>query len=156
MNTIESARESRLRAACDRCHDLKNRCVRTGGIDSRCDRCERLDIDCVYRNTLRIGRPRTTQRRASTISRSQLHSSESTSRQEEEARDGNHRRVPSKRSFEEIAGSSVDASTVEEESRGNGNSTLIGSPSDVMSLLVTPNGEWQGVKYIFPGIRALR
>ena len=68
MHRVESAREGRLRAACDRCHDLKNRCVRTGGGDSRCDRCERLDIDCVYRTASRIGRPRattTTQRRPS-------------------------------------------------------------------------------------------
>jgi hypothetical protein len=53
-----SAREGKLRAACDRCHDLKNRCVRTGGPDSRCDRCERLNINCVYRTNSRTGRPR--------------------------------------------------------------------------------------------------
>ncbi|KAE8152733.1 hypothetical protein BDV25DRAFT_127720 [Aspergillus avenaceus] len=50
--------DRKLRAACDRCHELKNRCTRTGGLESRCDRCERLDIDCVYNNTARLGRPR--------------------------------------------------------------------------------------------------
>lgn len=50
--------ERKLRAACDRCHELKNRCTRTGGSESRCDRCERLDIDCVYNTSARIGRPR--------------------------------------------------------------------------------------------------
>lgn len=59
MRPIELGREERLRAACDRCHELKNRCVRAGGPDSRCSRCERLDIDCVYRNVNRMGRPRT-------------------------------------------------------------------------------------------------
>ncbi|KAK3292395.1 uncharacterized protein B0H64DRAFT_376936 [Chaetomium fimeti] len=54
----ESVREGKLRAACDRCHELKNRCVRIGGADSRCDRCERLDIDCVYRYSSRMGRPK--------------------------------------------------------------------------------------------------
>ena len=54
----ESVREVKLRAACDRCHDLKNRCVRIGGAESRCERCERLDIDCVYRNTSSMGRPK--------------------------------------------------------------------------------------------------
>jgi hypothetical protein len=53
-----STREPKLRAACNRCHDLKNRCVRTGGPDSRCYRCERLNIDCVYRTNSRTGRPR--------------------------------------------------------------------------------------------------
>ncbi|RHZ55503.1 Zn(II)2Cys6 transcription factor domain-containing protein [Aspergillus thermomutatus] len=50
--------ERKLRAACDRCHELKNRCTRTGGPESRCDRCERLDIDCVYNTSARMGRPR--------------------------------------------------------------------------------------------------
>ncbi|KAL4902780.1 hypothetical protein BDW74DRAFT_180479 [Aspergillus multicolor] len=57
--------ERRLRAACDRCHELKNRCTRTSGAESRCDRCERLDIDCVYNTSARIGRPRTSQKGAS-------------------------------------------------------------------------------------------
>ncbi|KAI2905918.1 transcriptional regulator family: Fungal Specific TF [Aspergillus niger] len=50
--------ERKLRAACDRCHELKNRCTRTCGPEARCDRCERLDIDCVYNTTARMGRPR--------------------------------------------------------------------------------------------------
>ncbi|KAE8163275.1 hypothetical protein BDV40DRAFT_311847 [Aspergillus tamarii] len=50
--------DRKLRAACDRCHELKNRCTRTGGPQRRCDRCERLDIDCVYNITARMGRPR--------------------------------------------------------------------------------------------------
>ncbi|KAB8227683.1 Zn(II)2Cys6 transcription factor domain-containing protein [Aspergillus alliaceus] len=50
--------ERKLRAACDRCHELKNRCTRAGGPESRCDRCERLDIDCVYNTSARMGRPR--------------------------------------------------------------------------------------------------
>ncbi|KAE8154023.1 hypothetical protein BDV25DRAFT_6008 [Aspergillus avenaceus] len=49
---------SKLRAACDRCHQLKNRCARSGGPESRCDRCERLDIDCIFRANARMGRPR--------------------------------------------------------------------------------------------------
>ncbi|CAG8887908.1 unnamed protein product [Penicillium egyptiacum] len=58
MMRVESNGEGKLRAACDRCHELKNRCTRTGGLDSRCDRCERLDIDCVYNTSARMGRPR--------------------------------------------------------------------------------------------------
>lgn len=50
-------RDTRLRASCDRCHELKNRCARTSGPDSRCERCDRLDIDCVYSSSMRIGRP---------------------------------------------------------------------------------------------------
>lgn len=55
---IESNGEGKLRAACDRCHELNNRCTRTSGSESRCDRCERLDIDCVYNTSARIGRPK--------------------------------------------------------------------------------------------------
>lgn len=58
MIRVESNREGKLRAACDRCHELKNRCARTGGSESRCDRCERLDIDCVYNTSAQMGRPR--------------------------------------------------------------------------------------------------
>ncbi|CAG1999426.1 unnamed protein product [Fusarium graminearum] len=50
--------DAKLRAACDRCHELKIRCTRTGGTESRCDRCEKNDIDCVYRAHRRIGRPK--------------------------------------------------------------------------------------------------
>lgn len=58
MIRVESISNGKLRAACDRCHELKNRCTRSGGPDSRCDRCERLDIDCVYQTSARMGRPR--------------------------------------------------------------------------------------------------
>lgn len=58
MMRVESNGEEKLRAACDRCHELKDRCTRTGGSESRCDRCERLDIDCVYNTSARMGRPR--------------------------------------------------------------------------------------------------
>lgn len=53
----QSASETKLRASCDRCHELKNRCARGDTPDSRCERCERLDIDCVYSGVSRIGRP---------------------------------------------------------------------------------------------------
>ncbi|KAK3936663.1 hypothetical protein QBC46DRAFT_321086 [Diplogelasinospora grovesii] len=130
MNRLESAREGRLRAACDRCHDLKNRCVRTGGGDSRCDRCERLDIDCVYRNTSRIGRPRT-QRRASIVSSQPQHTGREGSYQDDESREANsHRRAPRKRSFDASA-----AGTDQRETEVSRNTTLVDSPSDVMSLL---------------------
>lgn len=49
--------DTRLRSSCDRCHELKNRCARMGGPDSRCERCDRLDIDCVYSSGVRMGRP---------------------------------------------------------------------------------------------------
>ncbi|KAM7219420.1 hypothetical protein V8F06_005154 [Rhypophila decipiens] len=52
-----SASETKLRASCDRCHELKNRCARGDTTDSRCERCERLDIDCVYSGVSRMGRP---------------------------------------------------------------------------------------------------
>ncbi len=103
MHRVESAREGRLRAACDRCHDLKNRCVRTGGGDSRCDRCERLDIDCVYRTASRIGRPRattTTQRR------------------------------PSKQPLDGLDGPGTTPVAA----------NLVGSPSEVIGLVVSPEG----------------
>ena len=58
MARVESNGEGKLRAACDRCHELKNRCTRTGGPESRCVQCERLDIDCVYNTSARMGRPR--------------------------------------------------------------------------------------------------
>ncbi|KAI1759408.1 hypothetical protein GGR53DRAFT_513695 [Hypoxylon sp. FL1150] len=58
MSRAEPTTEGKLRAACERCRELKNRCTRTGDPDSRCDRCERLDIDCVYATNARMGRPR--------------------------------------------------------------------------------------------------
>jgi hypothetical protein len=57
MDIALSVSDARLRAACDRCHELKNRCARAGAPDSRCERCERLDIDCVYSAGARMGRP---------------------------------------------------------------------------------------------------
>ncbi|PYH37828.1 Zn(II)2Cys6 transcription factor domain-containing protein [Aspergillus neoniger CBS 115656] len=65
--------DRKLRAACDRCHELKNRCTRTGGPDSRCDRCERLNIDCVYSTTGRMGRPRVSENQKGVTSDSHSH-----------------------------------------------------------------------------------
>lgn len=59
MRRLPMANDAKLRSACDRCHDMKNRCTRSGGIESRCDRCERLDADCVYSKKSQVGRPRT-------------------------------------------------------------------------------------------------
>lgn len=57
--TTETATDAhKLRAACDRCHQLKNRCARSSKHESRCDRCVRLDIDCLFRPNARMGRPR--------------------------------------------------------------------------------------------------
>lgn len=57
IDSFPSTSESRFRAACDRCHELKNRCARRQGTDSRCERCERLELDCVYSTGARMGRP---------------------------------------------------------------------------------------------------
>lgn len=65
MRRLQPANEAKLRSACDRCHDMKNRCTRSGGIESRCDRCERLDADCVYSKKSQVGRPRTRKQDAS-------------------------------------------------------------------------------------------
>ncbi|KXH26573.1 hypothetical protein CSIM01_02874 [Colletotrichum simmondsii] len=65
MRRLQPANETKLRSACDRCHDMKNRCTRSGGIESRCDRCERLDADCVYSKKSQVGRPRTRKQDAS-------------------------------------------------------------------------------------------
>ncbi|KAM0202732.1 hypothetical protein ACHAQI_010675 [Fusarium lateritium] len=58
MSQFTKDSDAKLRAAYDRCHELKIRCTRTGGTDSRCDRCDKNDIDCVYRAHRRIGRPK--------------------------------------------------------------------------------------------------
>ncbi|KAG5655081.1 hypothetical protein KAF25_000204 [Fusarium avenaceum] len=58
MSQFTKDSDAKLRAACDRCHELKIRCTRTGGTESRCDRCDKNDIDCVYRAHRRIGRPK--------------------------------------------------------------------------------------------------
>lgn len=144
MHRLEfgNGREGKLRAACDRCHDLKNRCLRTGGPDSRCDRCERLDIDCVYRNTSRIGRPRT-QRRQSSVSQPQPSIIAEHSGFQNDTREphGGHRRVPSKRSHHvSMTGSALSDSLNQAEIDTSANTALIESPSDVMSLLVSPEG----------------
>ncbi|KAL0765250.1 hypothetical protein CaCOL14_011171 [Colletotrichum acutatum] len=65
MRRLPMANDTKLRSACDRCHDMKNRCTRSGGIESRCDRCERLDADCVYSKKSQVGRPRTRKQDAS-------------------------------------------------------------------------------------------
>jgi Fungal Zn(2)-Cys(6) binuclear cluster domain len=141
MHHLTMTQEAKLRAACDRCHDLKNRCVRTGGPESRCDRCGRLDIDCVYRNTSRMGRPKA-QRRTSVVSQPQPggeHNYENGSREA----NTNSRRDPNKRLSDtpQLAADKNQAQAeVTAETRTNGNTTLNESPSDVMSLLVSPEG----------------
>ncbi|KAI1766327.1 hypothetical protein GGR53DRAFT_220288 [Hypoxylon sp. FL1150] len=55
-----SARPRRQRAACDRCHALKNRCSPSGSGDKKCDRCHRLNIRCVYSLKAPLGRPKGT------------------------------------------------------------------------------------------------
>ncbi|KAF5004823.1 hypothetical protein FDECE_8700 [Fusarium decemcellulare] len=64
MSQFSRESDAKLRAACDRCHELKIRCTRTGGTDSRCDRCDKNDIDCVYRAHRRIGRPKSQKSRS--------------------------------------------------------------------------------------------
>ena len=144
MPRLDSAMEGKLRAACDRCHDLKNRCVRTGGPESRCDRCERLDIDCVYRNTSRIGRPRT-QRRSSVAARVQNTVRESFQDELGALRHGHGTR---KESVSTSAPSS--AGTVLTESESSGNASLMESPTDVMSLLVSPEGISTSSRHLSP------
>ena len=48
-----NARKRTLRTACDRCYELKERCVRAG-INDVCRRCNRLDLTC---STVRPQRP---------------------------------------------------------------------------------------------------
>jgi len=48
--------KSLKRAACDRCHQIKNRCSREPGC-RECERCTRLGITCNYSAPLRMGRP---------------------------------------------------------------------------------------------------
>jgi len=154
----ESSREGKLRAACDRCHDLKNRCIRIGGPDSRCGRCERLDIDCVYQKSSRMGRPK---RKASVVlSRQQL---------VEHTDEPNHRRMSSSVTSDMMPdmtlsaaitvagggsqGGSSSSAIVDGSEMGGGaenissasatttaTTTLIESPFDVMSFLTTPEG----------------
>lgn len=131
----EPAREGKLRAACDRCHDLKNRCVRIGGPDSRCDRCERLDIDCVYQNSSRIGRPRR-QRKTSVVQ-----SDQSTRATNPPMPSPTSDRVPEASVI--VAGGTgpeLDGANTEVDTILNGSATLIESPSDAMSLLASPKG----------------
>ncbi|ORY67809.1 uncharacterized protein BCR38DRAFT_407745 [Pseudomassariella vexata] len=122
------AKEGKLRAACDRCHDLKNRCVRTGREDSRCDRCERLDIDCVYRNTSRIGRPKT-QRRTSVVS-------------QDDSRSANMNNMPIPGSSPLCTSASITDMN-QMETNTSGGTILNESPSDAMSLLVSPEAVQQ-------------
>ncbi|KAL0943248.1 uncharacterized protein CTRU02_201134 [Colletotrichum truncatum] len=69
MKRLQTAKDAKLRSACDRCHDMKNRCTRFGGIESRCDRCERLDADCVYSTRSQVGRPKTRKQEAALTAR---------------------------------------------------------------------------------------
>ncbi|EZF25491.1 hypothetical protein H112_02220 [Trichophyton rubrum D6] len=47
----------RKRYACDKCHNLKSKCMRTSE-DNECKRCARLGLDCVYSAPLPLGRLR--------------------------------------------------------------------------------------------------
>lgn len=130
----EPNQEGRLRAACDRCHDLKNRCVRIGGPDSRCERCERLDIDCVYQNSSRIGRPRR-QRKTSTPQAAGQTSREA------------HQRVPSaasdriqEESVIVTTGPGQDGIQAEADTILHDGAAPMDSPSDAMSFLMSPKG----------------
>jgi hypothetical protein len=46
------------RTACDRCHALKNRCIKSDDDQGSCDRCMRLQVECIYSPPLRVGRPK--------------------------------------------------------------------------------------------------
>ncbi|KAK2041396.1 hypothetical protein LZ31DRAFT_557006 [Colletotrichum somersetense] len=69
MRRLQTSKDPKLRSACDRCHELKNRCTRSGGVESRCDRCERLDEDCVYSTRSQVGRPRSRKQEATLAAR---------------------------------------------------------------------------------------
>lgn len=45
------------REACDRCHNLKSRCIKPRH-SSVCSRCQKLGVSCVYSPPLRVGRPK--------------------------------------------------------------------------------------------------
>ena len=47
---------SPLRQACDRCHSIKTRCVKSQR-QHNCVRCERLGVQCVYSQPVKTGRP---------------------------------------------------------------------------------------------------
>lgn len=51
-----SSRPSGVREACDRCHDLKSRCIKPPN-SSVCSRCHRLQLRCTHSPPLRLGRP---------------------------------------------------------------------------------------------------
>ena len=130
----QPVREGRLRAACDRCHDLKNRCVRVGGTDSRCDRCERLDIDCVYRNSSRMGRPK--RQRKTSAFRSRQSGEPSPRRMPGAASD----RIPEISMTVAGPRSVFDRDQVEADPISSESTTLIDSSPDAMSLLMSPKG----------------
>ena len=52
-----SAPPAMRRAACDKCHDSKTRCLKDVNSDG-CQRCTRLGLACTYRPPLRMGRPK--------------------------------------------------------------------------------------------------
>ncbi|KAI4859503.1 hypothetical protein F4820DRAFT_163634 [Hypoxylon rubiginosum] len=62
-----STRPRKQRAACDRCHALKNRCSPSGSGDNKCDRCHRLGIRCVYSLKAPLGRPKSTSSQAQPV-----------------------------------------------------------------------------------------
>jgi hypothetical protein len=138
---LEATREAKLRAACDRCHDLKNRCVRTGGPDSRCDRCERLDIDCVYRTNSRTGRPRAERQppepelQLSQGRRGKNSESFHTTKSRKV-----HSRQSPRRKSSDTAPSAVDSDQNDLETGNTSGNSLDGSTSDAMDLVVSPEG----------------
>ncbi|KAI1779143.1 hypothetical protein F4818DRAFT_240518 [Hypoxylon cercidicola] len=66
-STKPSTRPRKQRAACDRCHSLKNRCSPSGSGDNKCDRCHRLGIRCVYSLKAPLGRPKSTSSQAQPV-----------------------------------------------------------------------------------------
>ena len=52
-----SAPPAMRRAACDKCHDSKTRCLKDVNSDG-CQRCIRLGLACTHRPPLRMGRPK--------------------------------------------------------------------------------------------------
>ena len=132
----DPVREGKLRAACDRCHDLKNRCVRIGGPDSRCDRCERLDIDCVYQKSSNMGRPKR-QRKNTAVSQFRPSGPQQTTDQQTSGKASE--RTP-EMSVIVAGGSELDGIQMEGDTIPSGSTTLIDSPSDAMSFLMSPKG----------------
>ncbi|KAI0452047.1 hypothetical protein F5B21DRAFT_484944 [Xylaria acuta] len=54
------ARERALQFACDRCKGQKLRCIRTPKQDAPCERCRKAGATCVIDSSVRMGRPKRT------------------------------------------------------------------------------------------------